>query len=118
MAFSAIPYIDPSVKYVGASKLRDLNATKLKESEDTLVIQDNDGPLAVILSYEKYLAIQNELLAVVNTMEMLSDKTEIEGVVAGLNDVGAGRTRSFAEIKARLRRKHGQTETQEAKAGD
>ncbi|HVP52053.1 MAG TPA: hypothetical protein VMT05_08090 [Terriglobales bacterium] len=108
MPFSAIPIIDPSVKHVGVSKLRELNATTLKETDDTLVIQDNDGPLAVILSYDKYLAIQNELLGVVNTMELMSEKSELNGVVAGLNDIAEGRTRPFAEIKARLRRKHGE----------
>jgi hypothetical protein len=101
-----IPLIDRSVKYVGASKLRDLNAATLKESEDTFVIQDNDGPFSVILSYEKYLAIQDQLLGVVNTMEMISDTAELKGVAAGLTEIGQGRTRTLTEIQARLRRKH------------
>lgn len=59
MAFATIPRIDPSVKHVGISKLRDLNATKLrKQTDETLVIQENDTPLAVLLSYKKFLAIQ------------------------------------------------------------
>jgi hypothetical protein len=62
VSFSSIPYIDPKVRHVGVSKLRELNATKLKElgqdNEQTLVIQDNDQPLAVLLSYEKFLIMQ------------------------------------------------------------
>ena len=116
MALSAIPLIDPSVKFVGISKLRELNATKLKESQDTLVFQDNDTPLAVLLSYEKYLIIQEQLAAVMNTLELFSESEELEGVLRGLNDVAQERTRSFAEVKAALREKHAQkTETPEKK---
>lgn len=53
MATCAMPHIDPSVRYVGVSKLRNLNATNLKEQTDeTLVIQENGTPLAVLLSYK------------------------------------------------------------------
>jgi hypothetical protein len=104
---ASIPIIDPSVKYVGISKLRDLNATKLKESQDTLVFQDNDTPLAVLLSYEKYLIIQEQLAAVMNTLELFSESEELEGVLKGLRDVTQGRARSFAEIKAALKSKYG-----------
>lgn len=107
MSLCAIPLIDPSIKHVGVSKLRDLNATKLAESQDTLVIQDNDKPLAVLLSYEKYLIIQEHLASVVSTIEMFSEHSELEGVLAGLRDVAGGRTRSFAEIKESLRNKYG-----------
>jgi PHD/YefM family antitoxin component YafN of YafNO toxin-antitoxin module len=112
---ASIPLIDPNVKYVGVSKLRDLNATKLKESQDTLVFQDNDTPLAVLLSYEKYLIIQEQLAAVMNTLELFSEKAELEGVLKGLNDVKEGRTRSFAEVQAALRNKHGQKPEKEEK---
>lgn len=57
---SGIPYIDPNVQYVGVSKLRTLNATNLSELNRTLVIQDNDQPLAVVLSYEQFLEMQKE----------------------------------------------------------
>ena len=104
---SSIPLIDPNVKYVGISKLRDLNATKLKESQDTLVFQDNDAPLAVLLSYEKYLFIQEQLAAVMNTLELFSESKELEGVLKGLRDITQGRTRSFSEVKAALKSKYG-----------
>jgi len=102
MATGAIPIIDPSVKHVGVSKLRGLNAAKLKENDQTLVIQDNDNPLAVLLSYEKYLIIQQQLMAVYNTVELLMDETERKGLLAGFADLRAGRVRSLAEIEAEL----------------
>lgn len=57
-----IPYLDPSVQYVGISRLRALNVTQLRELDKTLVIQDNDKPLAVLLKYEHFLAMQEKIL--------------------------------------------------------
>lgn len=100
---TSIPNIDPQVKYVGVSKLRDLNATKLKEQTDeTLVIQDNDTPLAVLLSYKKFLEIREEFQAVLNMIELLADETERKGILAAFEDIRAGRVRSLAEIEAAL----------------
>ena len=45
----SIPYIDPSIQHVGISRLRALNVTQLRELDKTLVIQDNDKPLARII---------------------------------------------------------------------
>jgi len=53
-----IPYLDPSVQHVGISRLRALNVTQLRELTKTLVIQDNDEPLAVLLKYDQFLAMQ------------------------------------------------------------
>ena len=93
------PYIDATVKHVGVSKLRGLNADKLRETTDTFVIQDpNDKPLAVLLTYDKFLAMQEELEAVARTVEMLSDNAEAAAFRAGLEDMQAGRTRSLDEI--------------------
>lgn len=102
-----IPLIDPTVRFVGISKLRDLNASKLRDSQETLVFQENDTPLAVLLSYEKYLIIQEQLAAVMNTIEMMSESSELEGILAGMRDISEGRTRSFSEVKAALRKKYG-----------
>jgi hypothetical protein len=99
---AAIPIIDPTVRHVGVSKLRELNATKLKENEETLVIQDNDTPLAVLLTYEKFLIIQEQLMAVFNTVELLSDDLERKGLVAAFEDIKNGRIRSLDEIEAEL----------------
>ncbi|HZS28660.1 MAG TPA: hypothetical protein VFB76_15645 [Candidatus Angelobacter sp.] len=106
MANSAIPVIDPSVRHVGVSKLRELNATKLKETKDeTLVIQDNDTPVAVLLSYEKFMIMQGQLMAIFNTLELVTDDVERNGLVAGLADLRAGRIQPFADIEAELEKK-------------
>ncbi|HEX4021726.1 MAG TPA: hypothetical protein VHX63_11305 [Acidobacteriaceae bacterium] len=57
----SIPYLDPSVQHVGISKLRALNVTQLRELDKTLVIQDNDKPLAVLLKYEHFMAMQQQI---------------------------------------------------------
>lgn len=108
MATSALPKLDPAVKYVGVSKLRDLNASKLKDDQQTTyVLQDNDQPLAVLLSYERYLIIQEQLASVMSAVEMLTDVDERDGVIAGIQDAQAGRTRPFSTIKSALREKYG-----------
>jgi translation initiation factor IF-3 len=57
----SIPYLDPNVQHVGISRLRALNVTQLRELDKTLVIQDNDKPLAVLLKYEHFLAMQAKM---------------------------------------------------------
>jgi hypothetical protein len=57
----SIPYLDPSVQHVGISKLRALNVAQLRALDRTLVIQDNDKPLAVLLKYEHFLAMQEKM---------------------------------------------------------
>ncbi len=101
---ASFPFVNPTVRHVGVSKLRELNASKLREnSEETLVIQDsNDTPLAVLLSYEQFLIIQQQLMAVISTIEMLSDKTEHDSLIAAFEDIRAGRVRSLDEIEAEL----------------
>ena len=86
MALPIYPVIDPSIKHVGVSKLRELNATALKETDDTFVIQDNNTPLAVLLTYEKFLNMQQELMSVINTLELLTGTEELAGVLAVLNN--------------------------------
>jgi len=57
----SIPYLDPSVQHVGISRLRALNVTQLRDLDKTLVIQDNDKPLAVLLKYEHFIAMQERM---------------------------------------------------------
>jgi hypothetical protein len=102
-ATSAIPNIDPSVKYVGVSKLRDLNATKLREHDDeTLVIQENDTPLSVLLPYKKYMEIRQEFDAMLSMIELFANENEHKGLLAAFEDIRAGRIRSLEEIEADL----------------
>lgn len=57
----SIPYLDPNVQHVGISNLRALNRTPLRDLDKTLVIQDNDKPLAVLLKYEHFMAMQKRM---------------------------------------------------------
>lgn len=57
----SIPYIDPNIQHVGISRLRALNVAQLRALDKTLVIQDNDKPLAVLLKYEHFLAMQERM---------------------------------------------------------
>jgi PHD/YefM family antitoxin component YafN of YafNO toxin-antitoxin module len=101
------PHIDPTVKHVGVSKLRGLNADKLRETNDTFVIQENDQPLAVLLTYDKFLAMQEELLAVARTVEMLSDTAELAALKTAVTDLRTGRVQSLAEVDTELEKSRG-----------
>jgi len=104
MATCAFPDIDPRIKHVGVSKLRDLNATKLKEQEDdTLVIQENDTPLSVLFSYKRYQEMRAEVNALLNMIEMLKNEQERSSLLAAFEDVRAGRVRSLEDIEADLK---------------
>jgi predicted transcriptional regulator len=106
---NVVPVIDPNVKHIGVSKLRGLNASNLKEktTTNTYVIQDNDTPLAVLLSYENFLMIQAQMREVINTLDLLCDQAELAGLKAGLDDAAAGRVRSLAEIRAEISKARG-----------
>lgn len=97
-----IPYIDPSVHHVGISNLRKLNAENLREIDETWVIQDNDTPLAVLLRYDKFLALQDERLSV---LKSLMSEEEVRAFASGLGDLQHGRTKTISEIRASLRTK-------------
>src|SRR5262249_37638453 len=101
MAIAAFPCVNPTVKHVGVSKLRELNEAKLKENEETLIIQgSNDAPIAVLLSYEQFLIIQDQLLSVLATVDVLSDESESKSLMRAFEDMRAGRVRSLDEIEA------------------
>lgn len=100
---SAFLDINPQIKFVGVSKLRDLNATKLREqADDALVIQENDTPLSVLMSYQRYLAMREEFNALLSIIEVLSNEQEREGLLKAFEDLRKGRVRSLAEIDADL----------------
>ncbi len=56
-----IPYIDPNVDHVGMNRLREMNASKLKKLKRTLVVRDDETPLAVVLPFKTFLRIQREI---------------------------------------------------------
>lgn len=96
---SEIPYIDPNVEHVGVSKLRTLSGKRLRSFEKTLVIQENDTPLAVLLNYRQFLNMQNQLRAVLETIDLLTDEEEASALRAGLAAAASGRTKSLDRIK-------------------
>lgn len=102
MSATTYPVIDPTIKHVGVSKLRELNAATLKETDDTFVIQDNNTPLAVLLRYEKFLIMQQQLMSVLNTLDLLSEQKELEGLLAGIKELAEGRVRSLADVESEL----------------
>src|SRR5258708_5657543 len=103
-AGNEMPFIDPAVEHVGVSRLRQLDGKSLKENVENkaLVIRDHDTPLAVLVSYEKYLSIQNQMDAVMETLEILSNQDEMRMLVESLQAVAAGKTRSLSEIRDSL----------------
>lgn len=105
MSTATIPYIDRNVQHVGVSRLRSLNATQLREIDKTLVIQENDQPLAVLLKYEEFLIMQDQLISVLDTIAALGDREEMAGILAGFKEMEAGKTKSIAEIRAALKTK-------------
>jgi hypothetical protein len=103
MATCTFPNIDPRIRHVGVSKLRDLNATKLKENEDdTFVIQENDVPLSVLFSYKKYQEMRAEMNSLLSMIEMLTSDKERNGLLEAFEDIRAGRIRTLAEIEGDL----------------
>ena len=102
MSTVTMPYIDPDVEHVGVSRLRKLNATNLRQASKTLVIQDKDTPLAVLLAYEQFLCMQQKIEQLLETLELFSDDAERALLVEGLEDLRSGRTKSFSEIRRSL----------------
>jgi hypothetical protein len=104
------PYIDPNVQHVGVSKLRGLSASKLSDMKRTLVIQDNDSPLAVLVRYEQYMAIQEQIKSLKETIQILTDEGEKAAMDAGLKELSEGRVRTLSDVRAsgRAKEKDGQ----------
>lgn len=92
-------YVNPNVRTVGISKLRSLNASQLRDIDKTLVIQENDQPLAVLVKYDDYLAMQRQLLALLETQAVLSDNNAVSAIFAGKADVKSGNTRTIEEVR-------------------
>jgi hypothetical protein len=108
MPLETYPHLDPTVKYVNASKLRELSSSeRLRETTDTFVIQEDSKPIRVLLTYEKYLAMQEELGAVARTVEMLSDAVEREALRKAAEDMKAGRVKTLEQIDEEVKKRRG-----------
>jgi PHD/YefM family antitoxin component YafN of YafNO toxin-antitoxin module len=92
-------YIDPTVEHVGVSKLRQLNAANLGKLKKMLVVQDNnDTALAVVIRYEQYLAMQNQLEQALRTIQGHRN----DALTQGLSDAAAGRIKRMSEVDPTL----------------
>ncbi len=83
---SDIPYIDPNVEYVSPSRLRGLNAERLQSLDTTLVVQHNERPLAVLLTYERFLSMQREMQSLRDSVDLLFGDEDADFVGNGLED--------------------------------
>ncbi|MGB8801612.1 MAG: hypothetical protein WCC97_13065 [Candidatus Acidiferrales bacterium] len=97
-------YVNPHVRTVGISKLRSLNASQLRDIDKTLVIQENDQPLAVLVKYEEFLAMQRQLMAILETQAVLSDKKAVESILSARADAKSGNTRSIDEVRESIKK--------------
>jgi hypothetical protein len=98
------PTVDPNVQYVGVSKLRKLNATTLRSLDNTLVIQDpDDKPLAVVLSYDQFLDMQQERERILETLEIICEKGGSNDLIEALQQTKSGNVRPFSLIRKTLR---------------
>jgi hypothetical protein len=99
-----IPHIDPSVQYVGVSKLRLLNAERLRSLDNTLVIQDDDKPLAVVLSYDQFLEMQKERSAILATLETIWNEEDRSALIAAMRGAAKGHTKQDSQVRRRSKK--------------
>ncbi len=100
-----VPYIDPSIADIGVSQLRKLNATDLRKGKRTLVIRENNVPLAVVLKYEQFLAMQDKLQAAQRLVDLFAKKGTAEELLKSLKDSEDGAGKDLADIAPELVRK-------------
>jgi PHD/YefM family antitoxin component YafN of YafNO toxin-antitoxin module len=101
----SIPQIDRDVEYLGVSNLRKLDSKRLREyGGKLLVIQEHSKRLAVLLSYEKFLILQDQLNTVMETLELLSDSEEFQAMLTALAEAKAGKKKSIDQIREELDR--------------
>lgn len=101
---AGVPIIDPTVRYVGVSKLRELKAEKLRSLHQTLVIQDDEKPLAVVLSYDQFLEMQNERDQILATLEtLLKNEGNRNDLLTSVEEAEKGHTKPFSQIRKTLK---------------
>jgi len=57
-----------------------------------------------LVRYEEYLEMQKQLMAVLETRAVLSNKEEMAGIVSGIEDMKGGRTQSLEEVRSSLKK--------------
>jgi hypothetical protein len=97
-----VPYIDTSISDIGVSQLRKLNASDLRKAKKTLVVRDNNVPLAVVLKYEQFLVMQGKLEAAQRTLDLILKRDEFKDLIKSLNEANDGGGKDLAEIAPEL----------------
>lgn len=100
-----IPRMDRNVEHVGVSRLRKLNSDDLKTMNKTLVLQENDQPVAVLLTYEKYLVLQDQMDALMRTIITLSNPDESALFRTAVNELKDGKVKDLREITDNLKKR-------------
>jgi hypothetical protein len=59
----------------------------------------------VLVNYDEYLAMQQQLMAVLETHSVLSDKEETADIVSGIDDINTGKTKPITEVRRSLEKK-------------
>ncbi len=91
-------YIDTTIEHVGVSKLRQLSAMNLGKLKNMLVVRENDTALAVVMRYEQYLNMQNQLEEALRTIQAYHS----DGLAQGLQDAATGRIKRMSEVDPAL----------------
>jgi len=99
---NGVPYIDPSIDDIGVSQLRKLNATDLRKAKKTLVVRDNNEPLAVVLKYEQFLVMQNKLQEALSTVDLLTQKKDAQAVIESLRAAAEGKGVELSDLAPEL----------------
>ena len=101
-----LPRIDKNVEFVGVSRLRTLNATNLHDLDTTLVIQDpNNKPIAVVISFGLFMAMQDERDRALSTLEMVMSREESTALRNGMQDVLSKKTKPISAVRDAVRKK-------------
>ena len=78
-------------------------ASLQRDGKARMVIQDDDTPLAVVLSYEQYLDMQQERENIIATLEALFEKDgKSSDLIMALQQTRAGNVKPFSLVRRTL----------------
>ena len=69
-----VPYVDPDVEFVETDRLKELSASrKLRRLRKTCVIQEDGSPLAVLMPFRTFMAVQETINELEDSVEAYRD---------------------------------------------
>lgn len=98
------PYIDPTVDHVDLKQLRTFTPAKLRRLQRTQVLRQGDRPVAVLLSFNTFLRIQEELETLSNRVADY-EAEDLDPLFGGVPVLSATRSRIQLTATARQPRK-------------